>query len=174
MTFIINNLYKSCHGWLKLDEIHVVYWNKVWHVSHPNNSMLSRMIGIWMGNHLVSDKNCNIVIYNVHFIDLLRYDFTKNVMNTTNIVQIYVQIFRCWFVFVDYIEIIVLLPHDGLKCWTCGAYDLPKFHQNWSTPCPHSAPPSTVITYIKNLVNYIAHTYPIFFSYAMKVSLNVR
>ena len=109
MTFIINKLCESCHGWLKLDEIHVVYWNKVWHVSHPNNSMLSRMIGIWMGNHLVSDKNCNIVIYNVHFIDLLRYDFTKNVMNTTNIVQIYVQIFRCWFVFVDYIEIIVLL-----------------------------------------------------------------
>ena len=28
------------------------------------DEMLSWMIEIWMKNHLVSDKNCNIVVYN--------------------------------------------------------------------------------------------------------------
>ena len=37
--------------------------NKFWFILHPQfyNEILSWMIEIKVGNHLVSDKNCNIV-----------------------------------------------------------------------------------------------------------------
>ena len=48
-----------------LDEIHAIYWNKVWYILHPNNvysEISSRMIENWMKDHFVSDNVRNIEI----------------------------------------------------------------------------------------------------------------